>query len=46
MRNLLHDQVKYPFSPEVEQRWAALIAEEQLYRPSAGHGLGAVAAGA
>jgi len=35
VRNLLHDQVKYPFSPEVEQRWVSLIADEQLYRPPA-----------
>ena len=35
VRTLLHDQVKYPFSPEVEQRWADLIVDEPLYRPAA-----------
>jgi anaerobic magnesium-protoporphyrin IX monomethyl ester cyclase len=32
VRNLLHDQVKYPHSPEVAQRWADLIADEARYR--------------
>jgi anaerobic magnesium-protoporphyrin IX monomethyl ester cyclase len=36
VRNLLHDQVKNPFSPEVEQRWTAIVADEPRYRLSAG----------
>ena len=32
VRNLLHDQVKYPYSPDVEQRWARLIENERAYR--------------
>ena len=35
VRNLLHDQVKDPYSPEVGRRWDRLIADEQLYRPPA-----------
>jgi len=47
VRNLLHDQVKFPFSPDVEQRWVRLIADEQLYRPSTAEGdLDAAAVGA
>ena len=35
VRNLLHDQVKDPYSPDVGRRWDSLIADEQLYRPPA-----------
>jgi anaerobic magnesium-protoporphyrin IX monomethyl ester cyclase len=34
VRNLLHDQVKFPYSPEVAQRWSDLIAGEREFRQS------------
>jgi radical SAM superfamily enzyme YgiQ (UPF0313 family) len=35
VRNLLHDQVKFPYAAEVEQRWSRLIADESRFRPHA-----------
>jgi anaerobic magnesium-protoporphyrin IX monomethyl ester cyclase len=32
LRNLLHDQVKTPDSPEIERRWAQIVAEEGDHR--------------
>jgi anaerobic magnesium-protoporphyrin IX monomethyl ester cyclase len=46
VRNLLHDQVQHPQSPDVEQRWTEIVADERLYRPTAGHQLGSAVAGA
>jgi anaerobic magnesium-protoporphyrin IX monomethyl ester cyclase len=48
LRNLLHDQVKEPDSPEVARRWNALIASERAYRQDAADGaqFGAAFAGA
>jgi anaerobic magnesium-protoporphyrin IX monomethyl ester cyclase len=37
VRNVLHDQVKYPYSPEVAQHWARLVADERYYRNDSGH---------
>ena len=34
VRNLLHEQVKHPSSPEVDRQWAQLIADERSYRPN------------
>jgi len=35
VRNLLHDQVKSPLSPEIDLRWSDLLAHEADYRPGA-----------
>jgi anaerobic magnesium-protoporphyrin IX monomethyl ester cyclase len=35
VRNLLHDQVKHPPSPEIDLRWSDLLACEANYRPGA-----------
>jgi anaerobic magnesium-protoporphyrin IX monomethyl ester cyclase len=32
VRNLLHDQVKFPYSPEVERRWNELVESEAGFR--------------
>ena len=32
LRNLLHDQVKTPDSPEIERRWAQIVADERDHR--------------